>query len=440
MRRTFLGLTSMIIVLTGLFSLRAHPVYAQGASQPGSGNHVYLWGDDGTLLNQFDYADDQYVVHVWLNDDGTHVMVALMSGEIIVYDVSGPRPEQIADRTFAPPESDGYNDPRIRGSIHSTRVLIVEYQHSWLWDYATDTVLQEIDSLWTKISPDGSQILLGDETGVQLMDAETGDLGAKIEFEAPRDEAWSPDGTKLALLSPSGVAIADISDPAAAQIVYEQHDENQFHGGTSTIAWSPDGSALMVVANPLENTGLQGRVLLIDTASLTDRFQLSFPHLIASAAWSSDSSRLLLTLVDDAFYYVHDAIAGDPLSAAALPSPVASAEWTPDEDRIFTVTDGYAAYSLIDTATNALLYDRPQEDLSVGYGYVLLKWSPDRSAVAALLMPTNTLEILHVEDYQPDEPVGPPILSVLPHADTILGMVWSGDGSRIVTFTGVNFG
>jgi WD40 repeat protein len=147
---------------------------------------------------------------------------------------------------------------------------------------------------WPKWSPDSTQIVggcwggaPGEETYARIWDAQTGDI--LMELENPAEgytwyTKWSPDGTKL--LTTHGGGIIVIWDVASGEpiLAFTEH-----YGFGAIASWSPDGTLIA-------SSGFSDRNLKIWDAN-TGEASLSTPIPVSpyNIAWSPDGSQIMLS-------------------------------------------------------------------------------------------------------------------------------------------------
>ena len=119
-------------------------------------------------------------------------------------------------------------------------------------------------------SPDGRWLAAATSAGVHLIDPVTRAVGWRFEpylyddgFWWVRHVAWSPDGRRMALVMHGGavwtIAVEEAVDPVLARTV-------TVLGETTAIAWSGDGS-MLVVTGSVDPAGERG-TLVLDAATL----------------------------------------------------------------------------------------------------------------------------------------------------------------------------
>lgn len=104
--------------------------------------------------------------------------------------------------------------------------------------------------------------------------------------------AWSPDGTRIAMISRARnigqIYIIDIASGDITEIPVRTR-------GLGRPVWSPDSSMLAFVDNVAENNSTNPEVMIMDMASYDVRNISNSPYTDAEPAWSPDSNSLIFT-------------------------------------------------------------------------------------------------------------------------------------------------
>ncbi len=147
----------------------------------------------------------------------------------------------------------------------------------WVWNVASGQKIAALE-LATAINelaltPDGSQVLIGTEAGVQVWDVASQQQVAALNAVPAlpgRSMALSPDGSRLAVGESRGmVSVWNLAD--TSQVYTTQVLTSTQWDVVASVAWSPDGSLLAVGGGPYvdgpppEGAKLQFKVL--DAAS-----------------------------------------------------------------------------------------------------------------------------------------------------------------------------
>ena len=173
------------------------------------------------------------------------------------------------------------------------------------------------------LSPDGTKITFRRELNPSNVFVMNVDGSSQIGLAPGKRAEWSPDGSKLALVSDSlGVLNSDGTG------------RHFFGVGASYVTWSPDGSKLAYVS-----TGLGGQAandIYTITSNGTGAQRITTDGVSRnSLAWSPDGTKLLYS-TSQGVYFIN-------VSGGGLASPTTgrNARWSPDGQRVIFVTDAY---------------------------------------------------------------------------------------------------
>jgi WD40 repeat protein/tRNA A-37 threonylcarbamoyl transferase component Bud32 len=233
-----------------------------------------------------------------------------------------------------------------------------------------DLILEHESGVSTaRWSPDGSRILtVSDEGEVMVWDGDTGEMLLAISRytgEVP-NVLWSPDGESIATAGLDGkVEIWDASTgEGLLTIVPGGGGEGGGDGVTVTaIAFSPDSTSLVTGSSDSTTavwdvTGQDGKTLTEPIHTLT-----GYKERVNDIAWSPDGSGILVVSTAERFR-VYDAVTGDermssfygPITSqtsAGRNYDVKHANWSPGGERIFilywTVTGQETAWGFVET-------------------------------------------------------------------------------------------
>ena len=275
--------------------------------------------------------------------------------------------------------------------------------------------------------PDGKRSVRGAATGDELFvlpsrsgledtaaDAALFAGPSQSDFDAPSElhhvdnMAWSPDGTRIVLVSDSAAAVWDLD--SRSELFSLPRDTFQ---SVKSAAWSPDGGRIATV-------GSYGTLEMWDAANGDQLFSVEVGHVWAdSAAWSPDGTRIVTGQYLTA--EVRDATSGDELFAlSGHESRITDVAWSPDGTRIVTACED-GTIKVWDAASRDLVVS-----VVVHAGAVeSVAWSPDGTRIVTASA-DGTAKVWDMA------PHGMPFL-LSGHTGALTGAVWSPDGQSLVT-------
>lgn len=313
--------------------------------------------------------------------DGTHTLTASADGTVSVWNTATGDAALPALTHSSPVWWAGFaaDDKRILTRTKSGEV--------YLWDAASGALCAGPfkgrgdmpnfrDGLAKDIplSPDGTRFGVPASGGVELRRTVDGALVLTLPVaQTPSSAAWSPDGTRVAVVCEDGEAhVFDAGSGARLHTLPPALAHGTFESpvGWRSVAWAPDGSLL----------SLTDRVFAARTAP-ADLSRISPPlahhHMVLGTAWTGDSSRLLTWSYDNSLRVWEAADRRPVFPPVHLGGPVLDAALSPGQDWIAAACrDG--TVTLHDPATG--------------------------------------------------ERRGP----IMPHGGMVLDAAWSGDGSRLI--------
>jgi hypothetical protein len=223
-------------------------------------------------------------------------------------------------------------------------------------------------------SADGTKIAFLDNSGVAVMNANGTGIVSSLTSLTPAatgivwDLAWSPDGRKVAFLGDSGVFVMNVDGTGVATIL---HRSAAPYGTFVTgLAWKPDGSRLAFSGGAEYSTGL---FLMAPDGSGLTRILPGLGQFVSPASWSPDGSRLVMQCGSYVCIVNADGTGFTQLAGGSQPS------WKPDGTRIlFTGTSGLSLMNPDGSGVTPLV------STNAAPGYPV--WSPDGLRVAMVTL------------------------------------------------------
>jgi WD40 repeat protein len=258
--------------------------------------------------------------------------------------------------------------------------------------------------------PGGLMIAAGSLSNVWLYSDEL----VEIEHFVPPDGdqfaslAWSPDGTRLAILSGNDVnrswnlQIWNINT-SAVDLALDEYDISLYY---LKVLWSPDGTRLSISADQ--------EVQLRDSSSGALLMTLSdFDVEVTGIEWSHDGSSLATTSARQ--LQIWDATSGDKLSTYAGNQVFQFVAWSPDDTMLATTSGDLRDIQIWDASTLQPI------SFLMGHSTAILDlaWSP--SGLASVI--SDTITIWDVDSQR--------VAGVLEAGAPVFSIAWSPDGTRI---------
>jgi DNA-binding CsgD family transcriptional regulator/dipeptidyl aminopeptidase/acylaminoacyl peptidase len=143
-------------------------------------------------------------------------------------------------------------------------------------------------------SDDGAKILFGGSDGLKTLDVESGAVGMPLAGDA-QDAAFSPDGTRIALVSRQRLVVLDVPGLGSRGIaggLQATYLPNAY--GPGHLAWSPDGERIAFAEWRVEEPITQGQSdLYVVNADGTGLRRLTdSPRAKLNYSWSPDGARV----------------------------------------------------------------------------------------------------------------------------------------------------
>ena len=173
------------------------------------------------------------------------------------------------------------------------------------------------------LSPDGTKITFRRELNPASVFVMNVDGTSQIGLAPGKRAAWSPDGTKLALVSDSlAVMNADATG------------KHTFGVGAAYVAWSPDGTKLAYVSTGISGQAANDIYTILPNG--TGAVRITSDGLEKnSLGWSPDGTKLV--------YGAAPGVCIIPAGGGVLQSPAQGKQprWSPDGQRIVFVTSAH---------------------------------------------------------------------------------------------------
>lgn len=347
-----------------LFTLRGHEGRAVSVAWSEDGRHLlsgakdstaYIWkatpGTEAVTLaeptNQIGGADWTSDGRRLLTAGGTWFELGLLDGFVREWEASSGREV----RTFAPAQDALYQvaiapdgrrfftrqDPGIDG-----KDLV------FVWDFTTGAIINQFavvdrpafvrDAAW---SPDGSRIAVVTSSGLaRVYDAGTGKVLTEFNGHPPQafliHVAWSPDGRWIATTTGDGESMARVWDPATGEEKFALPSDD----GVNSVAWSPSGDRICTASGDVESGGTDNAIRLWDAG--TGRLQITIRgHLggLWRCGWSPNGQRVFSASIDGTTR-IYDAATGAELLTLPTPTPwFLDAFWSPTDEYLATIGD-----------------------------------------------------------------------------------------------------
>jgi WD40 repeat protein len=306
-----------------------------------------------------------------------------------------------------------------------------------IWDAESYTLTAtiEIQSETPRIeaitwSPDDSQIAVGIDDKVEILDVNSRERILSLPLETPvATLTWKPDGQRLAV---GRVGYIDVIDLPQGQI----RNTLQIESGKPLALWSPDHQTLATLAAYFDGAGD-----IINTLKVWEddghnlRLVIQMPYA-RTFAWSPDGMILASQNYSDSGYPIYPLYFWDARTGAILPlalpdspyrQPILSAAWSPDGTQLMT--------ALRDNTVR--LYDWPLVEDQVprtqpGHSGAVtaIAWSPDGRQLASASQ-DGGVRIWEVASQEQ-------VARFQPSASEALAVAWSPDGDQLAVGTNLS--
>lgn len=295
-----------------------------------------------------------------------------------------------------------------------------------IWDAATGRQLYSLDPAQSWVfNAEGSLLAAWDYGGteVRVIDISTGaELWtaprAEIFFDAIYDipeVRWTPDGTRLLVVSPDGIPALHDGLSGAVTVSYPPSAAMEF----TSIIQQGDNLALIYRTEECRTGNCQSEVASLDLQTGTERFRVTQNDSVGSIAWSPDGTRMALATTFSVLNVtLWDAQTGEPvwetLGIDALSSR-ATLFWIGDS--ALAIRGSNSALPLLDAASGEILAMNQDNESD------RLAFNEDQS-----LMLVAGGQIVRMRDTTD----GTQIMA-LPHDSDVTSAEWSADESLIFT-------
>lgn len=349
---------------------------AENPARTTGGNRVQIWSREGKLLSTLD-GHALSIRMVAFSPNGHRIILASADHTATVWDLSWAAQHRelrhsvdITSGTFAP---------------KGDRVLTTTKRGGVIWDASTGSVIRNLlhESAHGEFSPDGSRVITAGMDGVaKVWDVETG----KVLLTFPgqgltlRYVGFSPDG-QLLFTARHGAedegGEIDIWSAHGGEHVLSLPCDKTCRSSRSPVEFSPDGSAVMLLANRLQiwdmrRRQLRGHLDLPEEVGIQDfRFSLDGKRILVASwegiAWLmetqtgkiihaleghtswihsarfSPDGAFIATAGGDGLVWIWDGRTGRQLRSLRHSAGVLVARFSPRGGRIVTVSNGEVA-------------------------------------------------------------------------------------------------
>jgi len=258
------------------------------------------------------------------------------------------------------------------GEVDSTLVSLPDLtKTAWSWDPATgEDLLSTIvpmetqDAIW---SPDGRKVACISPKWTLIWDAHSGELLQRLD-QSDGEIAWSPDSTTLA--SVDNDRSIRLWDPATGKSIKTIEEMENW---TDVLAWSPDGTKLAA--------GSKDNLIRIWDVATGDRLTTLTGHSesVYHLAWSPDDGTTLASASVDLTIRLWDTSSGKALSIIqGHNSEVTKLSWSPDGSMLGSVStlDGIKLWNIPSEAPLNSVHASLASN-------AFMAWSPDGSILAS---------------------------------------------------------
>lgn len=258
--------------------------------------------------------------------------------------------------------------------------------------------------------PNGNVIAAGSLNNIWLFSDELIEIGhlAVLDGYQLASIAWSPDGSRLAILAGNednrswNMQIWNVIT-SAVDVIVTEYDVPLYY---LNVLWSPDGARLAIsVDNEVQLRSASSGALLMTLNN--------FNHEVTGINWSHDGSKLATTSVRQ--IQIWDMVSGSELNSRSVSEGIQFAVWSPDDSRL-AITSG----NLRDIQIWDALTLQPVSLLQGNSSAVTdLAWGPSNLASVT----SHSINIWDVDSQQ--------IVRTVQASTRVYSVAWNSEGTQI---------
>jgi Tol biopolymer transport system component len=295
-------------------------------------------------------------------------LAAVITGTSILRSSPSPVPGDTSPPISTPPSTIAFGRAGDGGASAKAAQVYLEHPDGTITPLTGGPDSNTLDA-W---SPDGSQVLVArtfaDGSGTDLFAVRVdGSSETRLTEDRPAeaDGQWSPDGSKIAFRSGSGISVINADGTDSRLLASRTNDL------PDTFTWSPDGTRIAFIS-------VEGSASEIDVvdADGTNRIVLRRPDppvAYTQLAWSPDGTKIAFVMGSGHSTEIALMDADGKNVVRLSPIQAARPMWSPDGSTISI--EGAGGVYVIDVA------DQSTEHLT-GSGTGTVSWSPDGSVLA----------------------------------------------------------
>ncbi|GHV95709.1 hypothetical protein AGMMS50293_20290 [Spirochaetia bacterium] len=409
------------------------PSYVNSAVYSPDGKHILsahadkavrIWDSETGALARTLYGHTDMVRSAAYSPDGKYIVSGAEDNTVIIWDAEGRKIHTLGDHTnwvysvsFSP---DGN---RIVSASSDRTIKIWDTKTGRLIHNLEDKIMGSVTS--ASFSPDGSRIASGSRDGmVRIWDAETGDRIWNLHGHnnVVWSTAWSPDGKRI--VSGSQDNTARIWDVETLQEIGILKD---FNREVYSAVFSPDGKYI-VTASP-DDTGRQQDIVLWD-AETGERIRNFRGHqqTVFSAAFSPDGECIVSASGDSSIKIWNTGTGEEIRSMEAGETDMINTTVISRNGNLIASGSESGTINLWDLAAGGLI-----RTFAHGDSAYCLAFSPDGRFIVSggreHDIGNESIKIWGIE-------TGSEAGRLDGHTNTVFGLAYSNDGSRMVSASG----